>query len=172
MRVKKERALAEGKHLRLYELELVTESGQTKHYELVRRHHAVMICALTANREVLLVEQFRVPAMAPTVELPAGLCDVEGEDREETALRELEEETGYRAESARLLHHGYSTAGMSDEYVYLYLAENATHVGEPEDEIELHVVPLDQAMDFLRQQQQQGKALDYKTLPSLALIER
>ena len=172
MRVRSERALAEGKHLRLYEVELETDAGEIKHYELVRRHQAVMICALTARREVILVEQFRVPAMTPTIEFPAGLCDVEGEEAEQTALRELEEETGYRAASAQLLHHGYSTAGMSDEYVYLFLASAAHEIAEPEEGITLHVVRLEDAIEFLMSKQQQGIALDYKTVPSLALVQR
>ena len=62
---------------------------------------AVIVVATTDADEVLFVEQYRVPIECLTIEMPAGLVgDLEGQAHEgvvETAQRELEEETGYRA---------------------------------------------------------------------------
>lgn len=62
---------------------------------------AVAIVAVTPAGELLLVEQHRVPAGRVCVELPAGLVgdDSAGETVADAAIRELEEETGYRAAS-------------------------------------------------------------------------
>ena len=84
-------------------------------YEVVRRHDAAAVLALTPGGDVLLVRQFRPPVRQQLVEIPAGLLDVEGEDAVSCASRELFEETGFRHESIEFLGGFYSSAGSSDE---------------------------------------------------------
>ena len=90
-----DRILHEGEFLRL---------KRRDHWEYVERANArgaVVIVALTADDELLLVEQPRLPLQANVIELPAGLvgdiAGAEDEDLEIAGMRELEEETGYRA---------------------------------------------------------------------------
>ena len=90
-------------------LELLKEGR----WEYVRRVHAsgaVMIVAVTKEGELLLVEEYRVPLHARTVGLPAGISGDEGEESTlQSARRELEEETGYRADSWTYLFAGPSS---------------------------------------------------------------
>ena len=86
---------------------------------------AVMIVAVTKEGELLLVEEYRVPLHARTVGLPAGISGDEGEESTlQSARRELEEETGYRADSWTYLFAGPSSPGLTTEMVSFYLAED------------------------------------------------
>ena len=80
-------------------LELLKE-GRWEYVRRVNASGAVMIVAVTEEGELLLVEEYRVPLHARTVGLPAGISGDEGEESSlQSARRELEEETGYRADS-------------------------------------------------------------------------
>ena len=72
--------------------------GRWEYVSRARDIRAAVILAVDAGH-VLLVEQYRVPLGKPCLELPAGLIgdETEGEQALESAMRELEEETGYRA---------------------------------------------------------------------------
>ncbi|HZN35939.1 MAG TPA: NUDIX hydrolase, partial [Pirellulaceae bacterium] len=96
------------------------------------RRPAVGIVAITGERRIVLVEQFRPPVNARVIELPAGLAgDQAGAEQEPllaAAQRELLEETGYRAARWTELAGGYSSPGLTDELVVLFLAEGLTKV--------------------------------------------
>lgn len=112
---------------------------------------AVGIVAVTDDRRVVLVEQYRPPVHATVVELPAGLAgDVAGAEDEslvEAARRELFEETGYEARRWTELGGGFSTPGLTDESILLFLAEELEKVGpgggDENESITIHEVPLD-----------------------------
>lgn len=90
-------------------------------WEYSERTHAgglaAIIIAVTPEDKVLFVEQFRVPLQAPTIEMPAGLVgDIDaGESIEVSAVRELEEETGWTADHAEVLMIGPTSSGASSE---------------------------------------------------------
>lgn len=92
--------------------------------------------------QVLLVRQYRIAVEDYLLEIPAG--KVEGsEPPDYRAVRELEEETGYRAGTLRLLADYYSSAGFTDERMFLYLAAGLQPVGQQlEGEEQIEVVPL------------------------------
>ena len=92
---------------------------------------AAVILALDAG-QVLLVEQYRVPLGKVCLEMPAGLIgdETEGEDDLESARRELEEETGYRAAQWQNLGEFYSSPGMLSESFTLVKATGLTRVGD------------------------------------------
>lgn len=64
---------------------------------------AVAVVAMDDQNRILLIRQYRHPMGKPIWEIPAGKMDVRGEQPEETAIRELQEETDTTAESVRLL---------------------------------------------------------------------
>jgi nudix-type nucleoside diphosphatase (YffH/AdpP family) len=96
---------------------------------VVQRQDAVAAILWHRERErMILVEQFRSAVFANnepawTIELPAGLLDVEGETLAETMRRELIEETGYQAADMRQLITYYSSIGSSAERLTLFYAE-------------------------------------------------
>ena len=119
--------LYEGDWLRLVRID---------HWESCERTHgqgmAVIVIAVTPDDEVLFVEQFRVPLQAPTIEMPAGLVgDIDaGESIEVSAVRELEEETGWTADHAEVLMIGPTSSGSSSEKIAFVRATGLRKVGE------------------------------------------
>lgn len=119
---------------------------------------AVGIVALTDQSNVVLVEQHRPPVGRSVFELPAGLCgDIAGSEDEpllEAAKRELLEETGYTAQQWTELVTGYSSPGLTDESITLFLAEDlqkeAAGGGDQSEDIAVHEVPLDGVLAWLR----------------------
>ncbi|MDA0658344.1 MAG: NUDIX hydrolase [Planctomycetota bacterium] len=151
------------------------------HWFFVRRPNSrgvVAILAVTANQELLIVDQYRAPLDARVLELPAGLAgDVAGHEDEPLELaaqRELLEETGYTCREMQLLVYGPSSAGMTDETVWLYLARDVVKVvaggGDASEEICVHHVPVASAPDWISQRQVEGYFVDYKIFAGLFFI--
>jgi 8-oxo-dGTP pyrophosphatase MutT (NUDIX family) len=117
---------------------------------------AAVVLAVDARGRVCLLRQYRHAAGGWFIELPAGLCDVEGEDPLAVAKRELAEEAGLAAERWALLGATYSSPGITNERVHLYLAEGLTEVGrgvfEPtheEAEMQLFWAPLEEVLEAI-----------------------
>ncbi|WP_121258682.1 NUDIX domain-containing protein [Nocardioides ferulae] len=116
---------------------------------VVEHPGAVIVLALDDRDRVLCVWQYRHAVSATLVQLPAGLCDVEGEPIVEVARRELVEETGYEAAEWSHLASTYSSPGFSSEQSHFFLARDLREVGRgdftpehEEAEMELGWVPF------------------------------
>jgi ADP-ribose pyrophosphatase len=135
--------------------------------------HAAVILAID-DGHVLLVEQHRVPLGGPCLELPAGLVGDKdaGETVEESAARELEEETGYRPERIEVIGRFASSPGMVSETFTLVKAHGSTKVGEGGGEasegITVHRVALDEVPAFIARKRADGCFIDVKMLLVLA----
>jgi ADP-ribose pyrophosphatase len=135
--------------------------------------HAAVIVAIHDDH-VLLVEQNRVPLGGPCIELPAGLVgDIDkGETVEESAARELEEETGYRAERIEVIGRFASSPGMVSETFTLVKAHGLTKVGdgggEAHEGIIVHRVPVGDVPAFVARKRAEGRFVDVKMLLLLA----
>jgi ADP-ribose pyrophosphatase len=150
------------------------------HWEYVTRRTGkpgVGIVAITDADEVVLVEQYRAPVGHRVVELPAGLAgDIPGAEEEpmlEAAKRELLEETGYLARVWMELAAGYSSPGLTDESIVLFLAEGLEKVGpgggDSNEAIEVHEVPLGCVLPWLAEQ---GQDADLKLLAGLYAVQQ
>ncbi|GAA0229080.1 NUDIX hydrolase [Metaclostridioides mangenotii] len=102
----------------------IPEKGYSKR-EIIEHGGAVGIVAITDDNKIVLVKQFRKPIEDALVEIPAGKLEI-GENPKECAIRELQEETGYTAENIKLIHKFYSSAGFSNEKIFIYLATGLT----------------------------------------------
>jgi len=135
---------------------------------------AAVIVAIDGD-DVLLVEQYRIPAGRVCLELPAGLVGDEGEAESVAAAarRELEEETGYRADTVEDLGLFYSSPGMTSESFTVVRATGLVRVGDgggsPEEDITVHRVPLASVPGFLREKRAEGLGIDAKILLLLDL---
>jgi ADP-ribose pyrophosphatase len=99
---------------------------------VVRHLGAVVVVPVDETGEgALLVRQYRVATDGDLLEVPAGKRDVEGESPEETARRELEEETGHRPGRLVKLAEFYNSPGFCDEYTYLFCALDLEAVDGP-----------------------------------------
>lgn len=114
-----------GRLLTIYEDEVRLADGTTARREVVAHPGAVAIVAIDADGRVVLVRQWRHAAGRALWELPAGTRDA-GESPEQTARRELAEETGLRAESFRPLATAPLTPGYSTEVMHFFLATGLT----------------------------------------------
>lgn len=150
-------------------------------WEYVSRSRGIRAAVILAIDEghVLLVEQFRVPLGKACIELPAGLVgdhdDHADEDASIAAMRELEEETGYRAATIQDCGEFYSSPGMVSESFSLFRASGLTKVGAgggvAGEDIIVHRVALDQLNDFVENKRLEGAGIDVKLLLLLQLGE-
>ncbi len=122
---------------------------------------------------VVFVRQYRGPLDRYVLEVPAGMRDVPDEAPEVTAQRELIEEAGLSAGHLEYLTHFYSSAGMTDSVLHVYLATDLTEVerdlhGPEETHMEVLRIPLAEAVDMVVR----GEIHDAKTVIGLLLIDR
>jgi len=134
----------------------------------------VVMVPVTDDGELVLVEQYRIPVKSRVLELPAGLVGDTGDAQEDfktAAQRELIEETGYRAASLDELITSPSTAGMADEIVTIYYASGLERIGPgggvDNENITVHLVPLDNAVEWLDERQKEDIMLDPKIYAGL-----
>ena len=154
----------EGKYLRL-----VTD-GAWEYVERVGQMTAVVIVAMHGGKYIL-VEQARAPlGNRWCIELPAGLVGDEDDlGIEETALKELEEETGFVAEDVTRLGEFHSSPGMVAEGYTLVRANGVRPGGtKVEDDIDVHLVAPDEVASFIAAKRAEGLAIDTKLLLLLA----
>lgn len=132
------------------------------HYEnprtnevLYREHvlagHAAIIMPVTENGNLIMIREPRTPIQKTVLSFPAGMLE-EGETPEEGAIRELEEETGYKARYIKKLREVYPEIAYSDEKTIIFLAKDfektQRHLDETED-IEVVEVPIEEAKKLL-----------------------
>jgi ADP-ribose pyrophosphatase len=144
--------------------------GQVQKREVVRHQGAVALIALDEQQNVLLVRQFRSGAQQVMLEIPAGLLEA-GELPEACAVRELQEETGYKPERLEYLGGFHPTPGYTTEYIHLYLASNLSEAklaGDADEFIEVERLSLAQALVMI----ERGDITDGKTLVGLLRVAR
>ncbi len=152
------------------------------HWEYCERANpagAVIIVALTDDDELVFVEQYRVPIERTTIEMPAGLIGDLDEYADETALetarRELEEETGYRATHLDLVMSGPVSAGLTTETATFVRATGLIRVGDgggdESEKIVVHHVKRTEAPRWLAQKMREGYSIDPKLYAGLYFVE-
>ncbi|WFE12746.1 NUDIX hydrolase [Bacillus atrophaeus] len=145
--------LFSGKVIDLYVEDVELPNGKTSKREIVKHPGAVAVLAVTDSNKIILVNQYRKPLERTIVEIPAGKLE-KGEEPEYTALRELEEETGYTAKKLTKITAFYTSPGFADEIVHLFLAEDLSVLEEKreldEDEfVEVMEVTLEDALKLV-----------------------
>jgi len=155
--------MCEGKFVRLLKRGKWEFAGRT------RNINAVVILAEHEGK-VILVDQPRVGPDCRCVELPAGLVGDEDPNAtvESTAIKELEEETGFTAERVERLGEFYASPGMLSESFTLVRAHGVRRIGEgggdENEDIRVHLVPRAEIPNFLEQKRAEGFGVDVKLL--------
>jgi 8-oxo-dGTP pyrophosphatase MutT (NUDIX family) len=129
-------------------------SKKTHDYYVIELADAVHAIAVTPDRELVLVRQFRAGAAKDSLETPGGLLEP-GEDPLEAGARELLEETGYAGDPPRSLGSVWSNSSLLSSKITTVSIENARRVGEknldPGEEIEIVLVPVDQIRRYIKE---------------------
>jgi len=179
------RELAAGRFVSLEDLTWRTAAGQERHWETAERvggRGAVLLIPwLIPSRRLVLIRQFRPPVNAPVIEFPAGLIDA-GETPEDSAVRELREETGYFGRIVSLTPPAYNSPGLTSETVNVVLLEIAEEMAEnrhpvsrceSDEHIEVLLVPAAELLDFYQKQSAAGVRFDSKVVAYiLAQVQR
>jgi ADP-ribose pyrophosphatase len=140
--------------------EYVSRTGSTNAVVILAEH----------DGKVILIEQYRVPVGGRCLELPAGLVGDEDEHAtvEETAVNELEEETGFTCERVERLGEFHSSPGMVAESFTLVRAHGVRRIGEgggnEHEDITVHLVAREDIPSFVQQRRDAGTAVDVKLL--------
>lgn len=163
-----EEYIYKGKILNLKIEDVKLPNGKTSKREIVEHPGAVAILAFKDENTLILVEQFRKPLNMSILEIPAGKLEV-GEDLERCAIRELEEETGYKSKEINYLGKIATTPGFSDEYIHIFKAANLYegNIGGDEDEfINLHEYKIEKIREMIKS----GEIIDGKTIAALSFL--
>ena len=141
-------------------------------WEYASRTNNVTAVVILAEYEgkVVLIDQPRVPLDSRCIELPAGLVGDTDPNAtvETTAIKELEEETGFTAERVERLGEFYASPGMVAESFTLVRAHGVRKIGDGggdnSEDINVHLVARADIPNFLEEKRAEGFAVDVKLL--------
>ncbi len=158
--------------LQVYEDTVALPSGKEGRRVVVEHVGAAAVLPITPEKEVVLVRQHRYAAGVDSLEIPAGKKDEATEDGRVCAVRELEEETGYRAKDLEPISTIYSAIGFSNEQIEIFVAQEvellkAPPEGDEDEDIEIVRMPLDEAVQLAKS----GDIQDAKTVIALLSLE-
>ncbi len=141
-------------------------NGATGDWECIRHPGGALAVPITKDNKLVLVRQYRFAVEGRLLEFPAGTVEVT-EDPAETIKREIEEETGYRANQWHNLGKFPLAPGYSDEYIYAFVAQDLEKLDKPpqqdEDE-DIEVILM--SFDEFEQAILEGQAIDAKSITS------
>jgi ADP-ribose pyrophosphatase len=155
----------------------VTVEGAGERFSRLVVHHPGAVVAVPVERggeHVLLVRQFRVATGGELLEVVAGKRDVEGEEPEVTAHRELHEEIGRRPSRLVKLCEFFNSPGFCDEYTHLFAALDLEELDAPaavnpeERAMTVERVRLADVDDLVAS----GRIVDAKSIIGLLLTRR
>lgn len=180
MRVTKKELAFEGNYLRIVNKYFRTDAGKEGIWETVERTNihdrgGVVVIPLTKKGEVILERNWRVPLESFVIQFPAGLTDLEGESEEETARRELLEETGYMAKKLIPIIPVPLSPALTPTEANHFLAPEVEFVGkEGKDDTEVTEVlkvPIEKLDNFLLNLPEDTK-LDLRVPGILWILEK
>jgi ADP-ribose pyrophosphatase len=161
------RIIYQGRKIDLALQAVTLADGTTAEREVVLHRGAVALLAFVDRDHICLVKNGRYAVGKTLLEVPAGTIDA-GESPDETAARELREETGYDAGSIRRVAEWFVSPGVMNERMYLYVCEDlrpGTADRQPDEDLEPVIVPWDEALRMAAD----GRMEDAKTMLAILL---
>ncbi|WP_106497334.1 NUDIX hydrolase [Lentibacillus sp. Marseille-P4043] len=158
----------DGKVVKLQVDDVTLPDGNTAKRELIKHPGAVGIIPITKDKKIIFVEQYRKPLEKSLVEIPAGKLEA-GEKPEITAVRELEEETGYTTNQLKYVASFYTSPGFADELMHLYMTDQLEALtekvaGDDDEFVELVELTLEEAKQYVKEQRIHDAKTNYAIL--------
>ncbi|MEG0254688.1 MAG: NUDIX hydrolase [Vagococcus sp.] len=152
--------------------DVLLPNGGTSKRELVFHNGGVGILAITKEKKMIFVKQFRKVLEKSILEIPAGKIEKDETDPLKTAKRELEEETGYQCKKIEEIARFVPSPGFCNEMLYMYEAKELIKIDNPlpqdEDEfLELIELSLEEAKEKVAT----GEICDAKTMYAILYWE-
>lgn len=158
-----------GRILNLKLADVKHSGGRTSKYEIIEHVPCVAVVPICDNGNIMLIKQFRKAVEKELIEIPAG-CMEEDETAEETAIRELQEEIGYKPQTLSRIGGFYSSPGCCTEYLHVFIAQKLLKsrlYAEDTDDIEITEAPFEKAMEMV----EDGTICDAKTIAALLMYQ-
>ncbi len=169
-KVKKSEKLFSGKVFDLQVDQIEYDSGNLGVRETAIHPGGAVVVPVKADGKIIFVKQFRYPLQKYLIELPAGKLS-KNEDPYICAMRELEEETGYKAEKVEKLGAICTTPGFCTEILHIYLAKDLIPGNHNREEgeygMEIHEYTLAEAEEKIKS----GEIIDAKTICGIYLAK-
>lgn len=158
----------DGKVVHLQVDDVTLPNGKTSKREIIKHPGAVAIIPITKDNKIVFVEQYRKPLEKSLVEIPAGKLEP-GEKPEETAIRELKEETGYTTNELEFVASFYTSPGFADEIMYIYKSDKLeplkeTVDGDDDEFIEIMELTLEEAQQYVKENRIHDAKTNYAIL--------
>ena len=145
-------------------------NGNTSTREWIKHPGAVCCVPILPSGKIVLIRQYRYAVKEEMIEIPAGKLD-QNEIPEKCALRELEEEIGYRANKLTLLANIHPAVGFTNEKMWLYLAEKLVKTEQSLDSDEF-LEPIPTKLDDAVKMVWDGEITDVKTIIGILWAQR
>ena len=143
-------------------------SGNKAVREVAEHPGGAVVVPVTSDGKIVMVTQHRFPVNQVLLELPAGKLS-KGEDPLLCAVRELEEETGYKSDNVKLLGSIYTTPGYSTEKLWIYLAKDLKPGDHNREEGEFGMQVFEYSIEEVEKKINSGEIVDGKTICGIYL---
>ena len=169
-KVKESSIIFRGKVFDLKVDKIEYDSGNPGIREVAVHPGGAVVVPILDNGKIIMVKQFRYPLQRTILELPAGKLDKD-EDPYVCAVRELEEETGYKAGKVEKLGAICTTPGFCTEILHIYLAKDLVSGNHNREEGEYGMEIYEYSFEEIQEKISKGEIIDAKTICGIHLAE-
>ncbi len=170
-RILKSEVLYNGKVFNTKVDQIEYESGNKAIREVAEHPGGAVVVPVTDKGKIVMVTQHRFPVNKVLLELPAGKLS-KGEDPRLCAVRELEEETGYKSYNIKELGSIYTTPGYSSEQLWIYHANDLKPGNHNREEGEFGMEVFEYTIDEVEEKIYKGEIVDSKSICGIYLAKR
>ncbi|MGB5529858.1 MAG: NUDIX hydrolase [Ignavibacteriaceae bacterium] len=168
-RIVKSEVIYRGKVFNTIVDQIEYKSGNKAVREVAEHPGGAVVVPVTGEGKIVMVTQHRFPVDKILLELPAGKLG-KNEDPRICAIRELEEETGYKSDNVKELGSIYTTPGYSTEKLWIYLAKDLQPGNNNREEGEFGMEVFEFTMEEVEQKIYSGEIVDGKTICGIFLL--
>jgi len=170
-RIVKSDVIYSGKVFNIKVDQIEYNTGNKAVREVAEHPGGAVVVPVTEEGKIVMVTQHRFPVNEILLELPAGKLS-KGEDPKLCAVRELEEETGYKSDNVNKLGSIFTTPGYSTEKLWIYLAKDLKPGNHSREEGEFGMEVFELTLEEVEEKIYNGEIVDSKTICGIFLAKK